>query len=33
MDPTMRQGQTRYPFLILILNKEESMEAEVALSE
>ncbi|XP_065186595.1 FACT complex subunit SSRP1-like [Sycon ciliatum] len=33
MDPPMRQGQTRYPFLILILNKEESMEAEVALSE
>jgi structure-specific recognition protein 1 len=31
LDPPIRQGQTRYPYLCLQFPKEEEMEAEINL--
>ncbi|XP_013394165.1 FACT complex subunit SSRP1 [Lingula anatina] len=33
LDPPIRQGQTRYPFLILLFNKDEETSLELGLSE
>ncbi len=33
LDPPMRQGQTRYPFLIMQFAKEEDMEVELNLED
>jgi hypothetical protein len=33
MDPPMKQGNTRYPFLIVLFNIEDSITVELTLSE
>lgn len=33
MDPPIRQGQTRYPFLVLLFTKDEDKSIELAMSE
>lgn len=33
LDPPIRQGQTRYPYLIMQFGKEEEMDAEIQLEE
>lgn len=33
LDPPIKQGQTRYHFLILLFNKEDEMTIEMGLSE
>lgn len=33
LDPPIRQGQTRYPYLIMQFAKEEEMDAEIQLDE
>ncbi|MCF1824443.1 hypothetical protein L1K70_23550, partial [Salmonella enterica subsp. enterica serovar Anatum] len=33
LDPPIRQGQTRYPFLVLQFPREEEMDAELNLDE
>ena len=33
MDPPIKQGQTRYPFLIFLFNIEEETSVEIKVSE
>ncbi|KAG8774406.1 FACT complex subunit, partial [Serendipita sp. 397] len=33
LDPPIRQGQTRYPFLVLVFSRDEAMTAELNLDE
>lgn len=33
LDPPIRQGQTRYPYLVMQFTKDEEMDAELNLSE
>ena len=33
MDPPIKQGQTRYPFLIMLFNKEDETTLELGLTE
>jgi structure-specific recognition protein 1 len=33
LDPPIKQGQTRYHFLILLFNKEDEMTVEIGMSE
>lgn len=33
INPPIRQGQTRYPFLVLEFAKDEFIEVEIALTE
>ena len=33
LDPPMKQGQTRYPFLVLLFNKDDEMTLELGLPE
>lgn len=33
MDPPMKQGNTRYPFLIVLFNIEEIITVELTVSE
>ncbi len=33
LDPPIKQGQTRYPFLILLFNKDEETTLELGLKE
>ncbi|CAG7852198.1 FACT complex subunit pob3 AltName: Full=Facilitates chromatin transcription complex subunit pob3 [Serendipita indica DSM 11827] len=33
LDPPIRQGQTRYPFLVLVFNRDEQMAAELNIDE
>jgi len=33
VDPPIKQGQTRYHFLIIIFNKDDEMNVELSLTE
>ena len=33
VDPPLRQGQTRYPFLVIQFTREEDMEVELNIEE
>jgi structure-specific recognition protein 1 len=33
IDPPLRQGQTRYPFLVLQFNKDEELEMDLTFDE
>jgi len=33
VDPPLRQGQTRYPFLVIQFSREEEMEVELNIDE
>lgn len=33
LDPPIRQGQTRYPFLVMQFAKDEEIDAELNLDE
>lgn len=33
LDPPLRQGQTRYPYLVLEFSKEEEVDVELNLTE
>jgi hypothetical protein len=33
MDPPMKQGNTRYPFLIVLFNIEENISVDLTVSE
>jgi len=33
VDPPLRQGQTRYPFLVISFTREEDMEVELNIEE
>lgn len=33
LDPPIRQGQTRYPFLVMLFGRDEEMQAALAMDE